>query len=133
MAFDSNPQAVYHGVGNPTMELIGSTSFTFSANNEFTVADSGEALNRSELSGKGLLFVVISQGTNPPSPAQTILEAQLPTSEGTIGSAGDNDTAIGLRHRGVLYGMGFGGSDNVIAFRGSGSVTAMTFTFYEMT
>ncbi len=139
MAYDSNPNAIFHGKGNPTMVRIDSSTFAFTAGNSYTAnqleahANSDGAVHRRELQGRGLIFVSIAVGNGGPRELATFLADDiLGVDNATEGDARDDDNAVTFRYDAVTIGIGFGPSGNVMASSSNATLGNAKLTFYRM-
>ena len=143
MAFDSNPQAVYHGEGYAELRQVAQTTFDFNgaSDNTAIVSDSGSAITVTDFTGRVLLAKVTRTGgsTGVGVPAAGLVDMS-DIQAGTLGAvdiSGDGDTAAIPGQATYLMARGAGGhiilaSTDVSVSPGNTSGDEVTLTLYEL-
>ena len=144
MAFDSNPQAVYHGVGYGELRQVGQTTFDFNGatDNDAIIGDSGTAITTNDLTGRVLFAKITRTGgsTGPGVPAAGLVDmADISTGTAAGGHDLSGDAASVAIPGQVPYYLsrGAGGhavlsSSDVSVSPGNGSGDEATLTLYEI-
>ena len=117
MAFDSNPQAVYHGQGYPSLEVLATSTFDFGSGyttaNEFAVASANAA---APPDGDADELMVLEVG----SQAQLAMfrRGAIPTTAVTGGTdTGTAANSLQFRIAGVTYSLAVGTGGHMVLGR----------------
>ena len=137
MAFDSNPQAVFHGQGFAEPEEIGSVTFAFTAAASYTVntfadASLGEVL-RSTLEENGLILVRLNLGS--PAPISALITASMIPSPASVPDAGGTPAdanSLTFNHGSNTIKVGVDADGKLIAGASSATLGTAQFVFYKI-
>ena len=136
MAFDSNPQAVFHGLGFAEPEEIGRATFAFTAAasytaNQFADAGTGEVL-RSDLEGNGLIMARVNGGT--PSGMGLFIPEMIPSpaTAPDEGDAASSANSMAVYHGSVTMHLGVDADGKVIAGSSAATLGSTTIIFYKI-
>ena len=135
MAFDSNPQAVFHGLGFAEPEEIGRATFEFASPytvNQFADAGTGEVL-LSDLEGNGLIMARVNGGT--PSGMGLFIPEMIPVTAGSEPDSTDavaSTNSIALYHGAVTVHLGVDEDGKVLAASSSQALASTTIIFYKI-
>ena len=136
MAFDSNPQAVYHAEGYASLKQLGTATFDLNTPTalDFADADSG-GVTRSTLETEGrggMLLVEVRSGA--PRPMHPILLSQVPSPD-TAPDAGDaaaSTNSLVLTHGATTVSIGFDAAGNLIAAGSAQSLGSTEIVIYQV-
>ena len=144
MAFDSNPQAVYHGEGFAELRQVAQTTFDFesSTDNDAVISDSGTAITVASFTGRVLLAKVTRTGgtTGAGVPASGWVDmSDISAGAQATGAdlSGDGDTVVLPGQVPYFISRGGGGhvvmaSSDVSVSPGTGAGDEVTLTLYEV-